>query len=52
LTPLDQREAIIHRRDESRNLLRHRRAFLRAAGALGAGTLVGTRALRALAADT
>src|SRR5690348_14066435 len=42
----------MHRRDESRYVLRDRRAFLRSAGALGAGTLLGTRTLRAVAADT
>ena len=42
----------MHRRDESRNVLRQRRAFLRSTGALGAGALLGTRALRAVAADT
>jgi DMSO/TMAO reductase YedYZ molybdopterin-dependent catalytic subunit len=42
----------MHRRDPSRNLLSQRRGFLRSAGALGAGALLGTPALRALAADT
>ena len=42
----------MHRPDESADRLRSRREFLRSAGTLGAGALLGTHALRALAADT
>ena len=42
----------MYRDDEPRFDHRSRRAFLRSAGALGAGAVLGTPALRALAADT